>query len=127
MNIPADLKYTKKHEWARVEGDLVYVGITEYAQNSLGDIVFVELPSVGDIITSGEAFGVVESVKAASDIYSSLSGIVKEVNNELIDHPERINQNPYDSWMMAIEPSKASELEVLLDASAYEKLCLEEA
>jgi len=126
MGIPTNLKYTKQHEWVRIKNNLAYIGITDHAQSSMGDIVFIELPKVGERFTSGQVFAVVESVKAASDIYTSLSGTVKEVNKALLDEPERINQSPYESWMMAIEPSEISELDVLLDASAYEKLCLEE-
>jgi len=127
MNIPVELKYTKEHEWVRLEGSLAYIGITDYAQHALGDIVFVELPTRGDMLTGGQPLGVVESVKAVSDIYAPLSGIVKEVNEELLDNPEKININPYDSWMVVIEPSDAVELDALLDADAYKKLCEEEA
>lgn len=124
MNIPTELKYTKDHEWVRLDGNLAYIGITDYAQHALGDVVFVELPAAGDRLTSGQPFGVVESVKAASDIYAPLSGLVKEVNNDLLDNPEKINKNPYDSWMVVIEPSEVSE--ELLDGSEYKKLCDEE-
>lgn len=127
MNIPIELKYTKEHEWVRLEGNLAYIGITDYAQHALGDIVFIELPAAGDQITSGQPCGVVESVKAVSDIYAPLSGLVKEVNNVLLDSPEIINKKPYESWMVVIEPSDVSELAELLDAGVYKKLCEEEA
>ncbi len=126
MNIPKDLKYTKDHEWIRKEEDLIYVGITEYAQNSMGDVVFIELPEVGDTVVKGDAFGVVESVKAVSDIYAPLSGTVKKINEKILDYPEKVNKDPYGSWMMAIESSDLSQWDILLDAEAYEKLCEEE-
>ncbi len=126
MRTPEGLKYTKEHEWVRMEEDLVYIGITDYAQDSLGDIVFIELPAEGDVLASGQTMGVVESVKAASDIYMPLSGKVKKVNNALLDNPESVNENPYDSWMIAIEPTDASELEALLNQDEYKKLCAKE-
>ncbi len=126
MNIPKDLKYTKAHEWIKKEDNLIYVGITDYAQNSLGDVVFVELPEVGDKVIKDDVFGVVESVKAASDIYAPLSGTVQKVNDKVLDYPEEINKDPYENWMIVIEPSDLSELTEFLDAGAYEKLCEEE-
>src|SRR5688500_16542897 len=100
-NVPADLKYTKEHEWVRQEGDLYVIGITDYAQDSLGDVVYVELGEVGDSLTLGAAFGVVESVKAASDIYAPLSGEIAEVNTPLIDNPELLNSDPYgEAWLV---------------------------
>ncbi len=123
MKIPEGIKYSKDHEWVKMEGNLAYLGITDYAQDSLGDIVFIELPAEGDVLASGQPMGVVESVKAASDVYMPLSGTVKKVNNVLLDNPESINKDPYDSWMIAVEPTDASELETLLDHVEYKKLC----
>ena len=120
MNIPSDLKYTKEHEWARIEGNRATVGITDYAQDALGDVVYVELPSVGDAVRYMEAFGVVESVKAASDLFSPLSGKVVEVNERLVDEPELVNQDPYgEGWMIVVEMSDPSEVEKLLSAEEY--------
>lgn len=120
MDFPDDLKYTEDHEWVLVEDELVTVGITDFAQDSLGDIVFVELPEVGTMLVAGKPFGVVESVKAVSDVYAPISGEVIEVNEELPDSPETLNTSPYeDGWMIKIKPSDASQLEELLDAEAY--------
>ena len=124
-NIPTNLKYTKEHEWALIEGDVVTVGITDYAQNSLGDIVFVELPEVGTQLKKEDSFGVVESIKSVSDLYSPISGEVVESNSELPDGPEACNASPYESWMIKIKVSDASELDQLLDAQTYEELCEE--
>lgn len=124
MNIPKGLLYSKEHEWVRVEGNKAYIGITNYAQLALGDIVFLELPKVGDRIDAGDTLGVVESVKAASDVYSPVSGIVVEVNEELVDMPERINEEPYESWMAALELSDDTELDALLDEENYGQFCL---
>ncbi|MBW2059565.1 MAG: glycine cleavage system protein GcvH [Deltaproteobacteria bacterium] len=125
MSIPKDLKYTKEHEWARVEGDLVTVGITDYAQHKLGDIVYVELPSVDSEVTASEPFGTIESVKAASDLYSPVSGKVVEIHEELMDDPKPINQDPYgEGWMIRVEGSGG--LDGLLDPDAYEKWVEEE-
>ncbi|HAL62463.1 MAG TPA: glycine cleavage system protein GcvH [Chloroflexi bacterium] len=119
---PRDCKYSKEHEWVRLEGGLASVGITDYAQDQLGDIVYVELPPLGEILTQFEPFGVVESVKAASDLYAPLSGEVLEVNEELSDHPEFVNEDPYgQGWMIKIEPSDTSQLDNLLTAEEYEK------
>jgi glycine cleavage system H protein len=119
---PRDCKYSKEHEWVRLEGGLATVGITDYAQDQLGDIVYVELPPLGEILTQFEPFGVVESVKAASDLYAPLSGEVLEVNEELSDHPEFVNEDPYGKgWMIKIEPSDASELDNLWTAEEYEE------
>jgi glycine cleavage system H protein len=121
MSIPGDLRYSKEHEWIRVEGDTATIGVTDYAQNALGDIVFLELPEVGDTVATGDAIGVVESVKAASDIYSPLSGEVAEANNDLVDAPEKVNTDPYgEAWMIKITLSDAGELDELMDAAAYE-------
>jgi len=118
---PRDCKYSKEHEWVRLEGRLATVGITDYAQGQLGDIVYVELPPLGEVLTQFEPFGVVESVKAASDLYAPLSGEVLEVNGELSDHPQFVNEDPYGKgWMMKIKPSDTSELDNLLTAEEYE-------
>ena len=127
MNVPDDLKYTREHEWARVKGSRVTVGITDFAQDQLGDVVFVELPSVGDEVKKGEAFGVVESTKAVSDLFAPVSGKVVEVNDPLVDAPETINEEPYeDGWLVVIEASDAKELGELLDGAAYRKFVDEE-
>jgi len=117
---PEDRKYTEEHEWARPDGDRVTVGITRYAQDQLGDIVYVELPQVGAQIQQSQAFGVVESVKTASDLYSPLSGEVIEVNQALKDRPELVNQAPYDEgWMIRVRPGQPAQLESLMDAAQY--------
>jgi len=119
-NIPADLKYTESHEWVRVEADgTITVGITEYAQEALGDIVFVELPKVGTTYTAGDDAAVVESVKAASDIYAPVSGEVTAVNDAVVASPESINADAYANWMFKMKPSDASAVNGLLDAAAY--------
>ena len=127
MKTLPELKYSKEHEWVKVEGDRAYIGITDHAQDALGDIVFVELPEVGDEIEAGAILGAVESVKAASDIYAPVSGRVVEVNEELEDSPEKINESPYDAWIAVLEMSDPSELEELMSAEDYEKFCAEEA
>jgi glycine cleavage system H protein len=120
MNIPADLKYTESHEWVRAEADgTVTVGITEYAQDALGDIVFVELPAVGKTFSAGDDAAVVESVKAASDIYAPLSGEVTAVNQAVADAPESINADAYANWLFKLKPSDANAINGLLDAGAY--------
>jgi glycine cleavage system H protein len=122
-NIPPDLKYTKEHEWAKIEGDRARVGITHFAQEQLGDVVFVELPRVGTRVTALKTFGVVESVKAVSDLYAPLSGEIVEINAELPKKPELVNQDPYgQGWMLVIKLSSPAEVGQLLDASAYEQL-----
>ncbi len=121
MNIPKELKYTEEHEWARADGDTVTVGITDYAQGELGDVVYVELPSVGDTFGQNDVFGSIEAVKAASDLYCPLSGEVVEVNENLGDSPETINKDPYgDGWMIKIKMSASDELNALLDADGYQ-------
>lgn len=123
MNIPADLKYTESHEWVRAEADgTVTVGITEYAQDALGDIVFVELPKVGKSFTAGDDAAVVESVKAASDIYAPVSGEIVAVNDAVAAAPESINADAYAAWMFKIKPSDANAIDGLLDAAAYGKV-----
>ena len=125
MDFPTDLKYTKEHEWARQEGGEVTVGITSHAQAELGDIVFLELPEVGARVEEGKTFGVVESVKAVSDLYSPVSGQVARVNGDLVDAPERVNADPYgEGWMVVIETSGAGEN--LLSAAEYEQFVKEE-
>lgn len=126
MNIPADLKYTESHEWVRAEADgTVTVGITEYAQDALGDIVFVELPKVGKSYTAGDDAAVVESVKAASDIYAPVSGEVVAVNSAVSDAPDSINSDAYAAWLFKIKPSDANAINGLLDAAAYGKATAE--
>ncbi len=127
MKTLPELKYSKEHEWVKVEGDRAYIGITDHAQDALGDIVFVELPEVGDEIEAGAILGTVESVKAASDIYAPVSGRVVEVNEELEDSPEKINEAPYEAWIAILEMSDPSVLEELMSAEDYEKFCAEEA
>jgi len=127
MDFPEDLKYTEEHEWVLLEGELVSIGISDFAQDQLGDVVFVELPEVGDRVEIGKAFGVVESVKAVSDIYAPLAGEVVEVNVDLPDSPELINTSPYeDGWMIRIKPDDPAELDDLMDASAYQAFIEEE-
>jgi glycine cleavage system H protein len=126
MNIPADLKYTESHEWVRAEADgTVTVGITEYAQDALGDIVFVELPKVGKSYTAGDDAAVVESVKAASDIYAPVSGEVVAVNTAVADAPDSINSDAYSAWLFKLKPSDANAINGLLDAAAYGKTTAE--
>ena len=121
MDFPDDLKYTEEHEWVLIEDDVATIGITDFAQDQLGDVVFVELPDVGDELESGKALGVVESVKAVSDVYSPLSGEVVEINEELPDEPELLNTSPYeDGWMIKLKISDPSELDSLMDASDYQ-------
>ncbi|MCW5880280.1 MAG: glycine cleavage system protein GcvH [Anaerolineae bacterium] len=120
-SVPAGLKYTKEHEWAKVEGDVVRVGITEYAQEQLGDVVYVELPQAGGNITQAKHFGVVESVKAASDLFAPLSGSVVEANAALEAQPELINADPYgQGWMVVVRPDDPTAVDELLDADAYQ-------
>ena len=120
-NIPADLRYTEDDEWVRVEGDEGVVGITDYAQDSLSDIVYVELPGEGDEFRAGAVFGVVESVKAAADLLMPISGVVLAVNEQLMDTPELVNEDPYgEAWMVRIKISDPGELDKLMDAAAYE-------
>jgi len=126
MAYPASYKYTKEHEWLSVEGKTGTVGITDYAQNSLGDIVFVELPKVGDALEAGKIFGSVESVKAVSDLYSPVSGTVTAVNEELKDAPERVNADANTTWMLKLELKDAGELDGLLSAADYEAFVSEE-
>ncbi|SCY38346.1 glycine cleavage system protein GcvH [Alkaliphilus peptidifermentans] len=121
-----DLLYSKDHEWVKVEGNKAYIGITDYAQHALGEIVYVELPAEEDEFSRGDAFGVIESVKAASDAYIPFGGTVVEVNEALEDSPEQINQLPYESWLVAIEIADESELNDLMSAKEYEEFCSKE-
>jgi glycine cleavage system H protein len=123
MNVPEDLRYSKDHEWARREGDRVRVGITDYAQDALGDVVFIELPEIGTTVKLDESFSEVESTKSVSDVYAPLAGTIVEVNTDLADSPERINEDPYgDGWICLIEPAESSAYDSLLDAAAYREL-----
>ena len=121
--IPNDRRYTAEHEWALRDGDVVQVGITDYAQHELGDVVYTDLPKVGEQVTGGDDMGAIESVKAASDIFSPVTGAVVAVNEELVEHPEWVNDSPYErAWMVRIRMDDPSEFEQLLDAAAYRKL-----
>jgi glycine cleavage system H protein len=123
MNVPADLRYSKDHEWAREEDGKVRVGITDYAQDALGDVVFVELPHAGDRVALGGTFGEVESTKSVSELYAPVAGTIVEVNGDLADAPERLNDDPYgDGWICVIEPDDLAQLSALLDAEAYREL-----
>ena len=117
------LLYTDSHEWVKVEGEYAYIGITDFAQHQLGNIVYVDIPEVGDEIKQGDEFGAVESVKAASDLLSPISGEIVEVNEKLTDEPELINKNAFDSWMLKVKLSDAAELKSLMDSKAYAEIC----
>ena len=120
-NIPSELKYTKDHEWTKIEGDTVTIGITDFAQSSLGDIVFVELPEVGKMLNHHQTFGVVESIKSVSDLFSPVAGTVLEVNKDLVNAPERCNSEPYgNAWMIKVKLSNPTEVNSLLSASDYQ-------
>ena len=123
--INPDLKYSKSHEWVRMDGDVAVIGISDFAQDALGDLVFVNLPQVGDDVTAGEAFGDVESVKAVSDLMSPVTGTVCEINEELLDAPENLNNDPFGAWIIKVE--NVTDTEELLDAAAYEAHCAAEA
>jgi glycine cleavage system H protein len=127
MQVPKDLKYTKDHEWARVEGATVSVGITDYAQDKLGDVVFIEIENGGTRVKQGEKFGTVESVKSVSDLFSPLSGKITDVNKDLLEHPEYVNKDPYGkAWMIKLAADAVKdEMAQLMDADAYEKYCKE--
>ena len=126
MAYPTTYKYTKEHEWLDVQGSTGVIGITDYAQNTLGDIVFVELPKVGDTVTGGQTFGSVESVKAVSDLYSPVSGTVIAINEELNSSPDKVNENAHEAWIIKVELSDPSQVDSLLDAAAYEAFIAEE-
>ena len=127
MNFPEELKYTSEHEWIRVEGEVAYIGITEHAQNQLGDIVFVDIPTVGEELNAGDVFGTIEVVKTISDLFMPVSGTILEQNEALEDKPELVNQDPYGAgWLIKIEPSADADFSVLLDAKEYKKTINEE-
>lgn len=127
MSTPKDLRYSEEHEWVKTEGNTVRIGITHFAQSELGDIVFVELPEVGDTVTADEPFGSVESVKTVSELYAPVSGKVVEVNEDLNDSPEFVNESPYEkAWMIVVEPTDASEVENLMTAEQYEEMINED-
>ncbi|AIM16096.1 glycine cleavage system protein GcvH [Neobacillus sedimentimangrovi] len=127
MSVPKELRYSKEHEWVRVEDGKIRIGITDFAQSELGDIVFVELPEVGDEVTVNEPFGSVESVKTVSELYAPVSGKVVEINEELSDSPEFVNESPYEkAWMIVVEPSNSGELDELLTAEQYEEMIKED-
>ena len=122
-NVPEDLRYTSDHEWVRQEGGRVRIGITDYAQDALGDVMFVQIPDVGTKVAQGDSFSEVESTKSVSDIYAPIAGTVVEVNQELADSPQRVNEDPYgEGWLVVIEADDASQLDQLLDADAYRAL-----
>ncbi len=127
MSTPKDLRYSEEHEWVKTEGNTVRIGITHFAQSELGDIVFVELPEVGDTVTADEPFGSVESVKTVSELYAPVSGKVVEVNEDLNDSPEFVNESPYEkAWMIVVEPSDVSEVDNLMTAEQYEEMINED-
>lgn len=127
MNVPADLKYSKSHEWVKVEGDVALVGITDYAQDQLGDVVFIELPAQGKKMEATKEFGSIESVKSVSELISPLSGDVVAINDELVKHPETVNASPYEKgWMIKIKFTSPAELDGLLTADAYKSFITEE-
>jgi glycine cleavage system H protein len=119
LNLPADLRYTEDHEWAKMEGDTVKIGITDYAQDQLGDIVFVEMPGEGDTFDKGDEFGTLESVKAVSELYIPIGGEIVAVNENLEDAPESLNEDPYANWIIEVKPSDPAELDGLMTADAY--------
>jgi glycine cleavage system H protein len=126
MAYPANYRYTREHEWIALDGNIGTIGITDYAQNSLGDIVYVDAPKVGDAVTAGATFGSVESVKAVSDLYSPVTGTVTAVNEELKNAPDKINEAPHDAWIIKVQLADLAQYNALLDAAAYEKFVSEE-
>ena len=126
MRIADELKYSEDHEWVRAHDGKAYIGITDYAQHNLGEAVFVELPEIGTRIGKGDVIGVVESVKAASDVYSPISGTVKEINDTLEDDPGAINTDPYENWIAVLEIGDMSELDGLMDANGYKEFCAQQ-
>ena len=123
MNVPSDLRYSKDHEWVRTDGAVLRVGITDYAQDALGDVVFVQLPALGAELTADSELGEIESTKSVSEVYAPISGVVAEVNLALEDEPESVNSDPYgEGWMLAITPTDPAEVESLMDAAAYTEL-----
>jgi len=125
MKVLEELKYSNDHEWVKVEGNMVYIGITDYAQHSLGDIVYVELPEIGSKIGKDAAFGVVESVKAASDVFLPVSGMIINVNDAIADDPALLNKDAFENWMVYVEMDNPKELEELMSASEYKNICIE--
>jgi glycine cleavage system H protein len=127
MSTPKELRYSEEHEWVKVEGDKIRIGITDFAQHELGDIVFVELPEVGDELKADEPFGSVESVKTVSELYAPISGKIVEVNEDLSDDPQFVNESPYEkAWMVIIEPTDVSEVDKLMSAEQYEEMIKED-
>jgi glycine cleavage system H protein len=126
MAYPTNFRYTREHEWIELTGSIASVGITDYAQNSLGDIVYVEMPKVGDTVTAHEIFGSVESVKAVSDLFSPVTGTVSAINEELTSAPDKINEKPHETWIIKVEVTDPAQLDDLLDAAAYEAFIAEE-
>jgi glycine cleavage system H protein len=127
MNTPKELRYSKEHEWVKVEGETARIGITDFAQSELGDIVFVELPEIGDEVVANEPFGSVESVKTVSELYAPISGKVVAINEDLNDSPEFVNESPYEkAWMIVIEPANASDVDALMSADEYASLIKED-
>ena len=122
MTYPANLKYTKEHEWIRVEGDTGTIGITDHAQQQLGDVVYVELPDVGSTMSAGQVFGTIESVKAVSELFAPVTGEVVETNGELKDRPDHVNSKPHETWMVKVKLSNPGEAAALMDSGAYEQL-----
>ena len=122
MSYPADLKYTKEHEWIRVDGNIGAIGITDFAQQQLGDVVYVELPEVGSTLTAGQVFGTIESVKAVSELFAPVGGEVVETNGSLKDRPDAVNSKPHETWMVKVKLANAGEAASLMDAKAYEAL-----
>ena len=123
MKIPANLKYSSQHEWVKVDGDIAYIGITDFAQSELGDIVFIELPEVGDVVTAGDVFGTLEAVKTVADLFAPISGEIIEINNALEDFPEALNNDVYnDGWIIKIIVKNTEEVDTLLDSQSYEEL-----
>jgi glycine cleavage system H protein len=122
MSYPSDLKYTKEHEWIRVDGNSGTIGITDFAQQQLGDVVYVELPDVGSTLTAGQVFGTIESVKAVSELFAPVSGEVTETNGSLKDRPEAVNSKPHETWMVKVKLANSGEVASLMDAAAYETL-----
>src|SRR5688500_461632 len=122
MSYPADLKYTKEHEWIRVDGNVGTIGITDFAQQQLGDVVYVELPDVGSTISAGQAFGTIESVKAVSELFAPVSGEVTETNTSWKDRPDHVNSQPHETWMVRVKMNNSGELASLMDAGAYSSL-----
>jgi len=126
MKVLKGLFYTREHEWVKVEGEKAYIGVTDYAQKALGDIVFVELPEVDTEFVAGDAFGVIESVKAASDAYIPIDGTVVEINEAIVDEPGLVNENAYENWMICVQYSDKEQIEALMNADEYKEFCTEE-